>query len=131
MGATPWKEVEGRLIVDRERRLRQVRKAPSRMFYNPLPLHQPRNHLRKPGFETLCAHAGEDPSRYEGAVVPPIYQASLFVSPDSETWATRGSDPPKVYDYTRVANPTSDILQTKLAALERTEACRCFGSGNA
>src|SRR5207248_2181720 len=56
---------------------------------------------------------------------------SLFVSPDSETWATRGSDPQKVYDYTRVANPTTDILQTKLAALEKTEACRCFGSGNA
>jgi cystathionine beta-lyase len=63
--------------------------------------------------------------------VPPIYQTSLFVSPDSETWATRGSDPPKVYDYTRVANPTTDILQNKLAALERTGACRCFGSGNA
>ncbi len=86
---------------------------------------------RPPGFETICAHLGEDPARYEGAVVPPIFQNSLFTSPDSQTWANRSAQGSGVYDYTRVANPTTDILQTKLAALERTEAARCFGSGNA
>jgi cystathionine beta-lyase len=87
--------------------------------------------LREPGFETLCAHAGEDPARFCGAVVPPIFQNSLFVSPDAETFTNRTAHHPQVYDYTRTANPTTDILETKLAALEKTEAARCFGSGDA
>jgi cystathionine beta-lyase len=86
--------------------------------------------MREPGFETLCAHAGEDPARFQGAVVPPIFQNSLFVSPDCETFVRRDQDP-NLYDYTRVANPTTDVLETKLAALEKAEAARCFGSGDA
>jgi cystathionine beta-lyase len=87
--------------------------------------------MREPGFETLCAHAGEDPQRFSGAVIPPIFQNSLFVSPDVESFILRGNRHPEAYDYTRVANPTTDILEAKLAALERTEAARCFGSGMA
>lgn len=87
--------------------------------------------LRKPGFETLCQHAGEDPSRYLGAVVPPIYQCSLFSSPDCDTFVHRHERYPQVYDYTRAANPTTDVLQAKIAALERCEASRCFASGDA
>lgn len=87
--------------------------------------------MREPSFETLCAHFGEDPARYAGAMVPPIFQNSLFTSPDAETWVARNALYPEVYDYTRVANPTTDILETKLAALERAEAARCFGSGMA
>lgn len=87
--------------------------------------------VSEPGFETLCAHAGDDPARFAGAPVPPIYQNSLFTSPDCETFAERGSQRPAAYDYTRVANPTTDVLQTKLAALEKTEAARCFASGMA
>lgn len=87
--------------------------------------------MRKPGFETLCAHAGEEPSRFHGAPVPPIYQNSLFTLPDVETFFEREQRHPAVYDYTRCANPTTDALEAKLAALERTEAARCFGSGMA
>jgi len=87
--------------------------------------------LREPGFETLCQHAGEDPTRYLGAVVPPIYQASLFTSPDCDTFVHRAERYPQVYDYTRVANPTTDILQAKIAAIEHCEAARCFASGDA
>jgi cystathionine beta-lyase len=84
-----------------------------------------------PGFETLCAHEGDDPSRFLGAPVPPIYQNSLFTAPDTAAFLDRGRLHPEVYDYTRVANPTTDVLETKLAALEKTEAARCFGSGMA
>lgn len=87
--------------------------------------------MREPGFETLCQHAGEDPTRYLGAVVPPIYQASLFTSPDCDTFVHRAERYPQVYDYTRVANPTTDILQAKIAAIEHCEAARCFASGDA
>lgn len=87
--------------------------------------------MRDPGFETLCAHAGDDPKRFHGAPVPPIYQNSLFTVPDAESFFTRGELRPECYDYTRCANPTTDVLEEKLAALERTEAARCFGSGMA
>ena len=87
--------------------------------------------MRQPGFETLCAHAGEEPARFLGAPVPPIFQNSLFTSPDAESFIDRAHRRPEVYDYTRVANPTTDILEAKLAALEGTEAARCFGSGMA
>jgi cystathionine beta-lyase len=86
--------------------------------------------LRDPGFETLCAHAGDDPDRFLGAPVPPLYQNSLFTSPDAERFLARGQAPDR-YDYTRTSNPTTDVLERKLAALERTEAARCFGSGMA
>src|SRR5687768_1589440 len=87
--------------------------------------------MSEPGFETICAHLGDEPERYHGAVVPPIFQSSLFTSPDSETFAARGQKHPEVYDYTRTANPTTDILEKKIAALEKTESARCFSSGAA
>jgi cystathionine beta-lyase len=87
--------------------------------------------VKEPGFETLCAHYAEDPARFLGAVVPPIFQNSLFAAPDCETFAAPGKGYPATYEYTRVANPTTDILEAKLAALEKTEAARCFASGDA
>jgi cystathionine beta-lyase len=87
--------------------------------------------LRKPGFETLCAHAGEGAPGYAGAISPPIFQSSIFASPTAESFIGIGESPEPGYGYTRIANPTTDILEAKLAALERTEAARCFGSGMA
>src|SRR5579859_331407 len=92
-----------------------------------------------PHFETICAHLGEDPGRYMGAVVPPIFQNSLFtfescgakernysVAPDGHAPAGGVS---QAYDYSRVANPTTDIAEAKIAALEGGERARLFGSG--
>lgn len=87
--------------------------------------------VREPGFETLCAHHGEDTARQLGAAAPPIYQCSTFISPDVEAFVTRHARHPDAYDYTRVANPTTDILEAKLAALEQTDSARAFGSGMA
>jgi cystathionine beta-lyase len=87
--------------------------------------------LENPGFETLCAHAGEDPARCFGAPVPPIYQNSLFTLPDVDAFLGRQGRQPDTYDYSRVANPTTDILEAKLAALEGAETARCFASGMA
>jgi len=87
--------------------------------------------VETPGFETQCAHAGDDPSRCFGAPVPPIYQNSLFTLPNVDAFLNRAGRQPEVYDYSRVANPTTDVLETKLAALEGAEASRCFASGMA
>ena len=72
-----------------------------------------------PDFETLCAHLGEDRSKYQGAVIPPIYQNSLFTFPNS---AARMSREEGMYDCTRVSNPTTEIAEVKIAAMEMGES---------
>src|SRR5579862_5742597 len=94
-----------------------------------------------PRFETICTHFGEDPSRYLGAVVPPIFQNSLFTFESSGAKERNYSITPDgnapaggvslAYDYSRVANPTNDIAEAKIAALEGGERARLFGSGMA
>ncbi|HZT41753.1 MAG TPA: PLP-dependent aspartate aminotransferase family protein [Chthonomonadaceae bacterium] len=85
-----------------------------------------------PGFETLCAHWGENPARYQGAVIPPIYQNSLFTFPNSAAWGAileHDLEEEQVFAYTRSSNPTTAIAEAKIAALERGQKARCFGSG--
>src|ERR1700722_2020834 len=83
------------------------------------------------GFGTLLAHFGED-NKIEGAVIPPIFQNSLFVFEHAEDLFQSMSHmhgPP--YTYSRVSNPTLDVVENKLARLEGTEACKLLGSGMA
>lgn len=86
---------------------------------------------QQPGFETLCVHFAENRERYEGAASPPLFQNSTFTYPDAESFMHRHAPDNARYDYTRVANPTTDILEMKIAAIEKTEAARAFGSGMA
>ncbi|GBC95715.1 Cystathionine gamma-synthase [bacterium HR16] len=78
-------------------------------------------------FEEICIHWGEDPERYMGSVVPPIFQNSLFTAPSVEARSRKAGR----YIYTRESNPTTDILNAKIAALEGAEEARCFASGMA
>jgi cystathionine gamma-lyase len=80
--------------------------------------------LPPPAFETLSIHHAEDPRRFEGAIVPPIFQNSLFTFESVEDWG-------KGYHYTRDDNPTTEIVEKKLAAMEQGEQGRCFASGMA
>jgi len=77
--------------------------------------------------EDICVHWGEDPERYLGSVVPPIFQNSLFTAPSVDARSRKAGR----YIYTRESNPTTDILNAKLAALEGAEEARCFASGMA
>ncbi|RAP76567.1 trans-sulfuration enzyme family protein [Paenibacillus montanisoli] len=70
--------------------------------------------------EDICAHLGDDYSRFLGAIVPPIFQTTLFTNTDKHG-----------YVYTRVSNPTTEIVEGKIAALEEGEAAKCFSSGMA
>lgn len=67
----------------------------------------------------VCAHLGDDYDAYHGAIVPPLFQNTLFTR--------KRADPG--YRYTRVNNPTVELLEQKLAALEHAEAARVFSSG--
>lgn len=89
------------------------------------------NNPDNPAFETLCIHLGEQREQHLGAVAPPLYQNSTFAYPDCESFAGRASARPVRFDYTRASNPTTELLEKKIAAIERADACRAFASGMA
>ena len=66
--------------------------------------------------EEICTHYGENPSRFAGAVTPPIFQSSLFTECEGNEGGREGR-----YAYTRVSNPTTEIVENKVAALEQGE----------
>jgi cystathionine beta-lyase/cystathionine gamma-synthase len=78
---------------------------------------------RKPGFETLAIHAGQDPDPATGSVTVPIVQTSTF--------AQEAVGKHKGYEYARTGNPTRAALETCLAALEGGAWGLAFGSGMA
>ncbi|MCB9856723.1 MAG: PLP-dependent transferase [Phycisphaerales bacterium] len=81
------------------------------------------------GFETLCMHFGENREAHFGAAAPPIFQNSTFTYPDSATFHVRQGPDATRFDYTRSGNPTTRILEKKIARLEQAEDCRAFASG--
>lgn len=81
------------------------------------------------GFETLCAHFAEQRLAQRGAAAPPLYQTSTFVYPDAAAFETRDQPDPTYFDYTRRSNPTTALLEAKLARLEHGHWARCFSSG--
>lgn len=87
--------------------------------------------VRDAGFETLVTHFAEDPAEHHGAAAPPIYQTSTFIYPSMRDFEHRRQADSPHWDYTRVGNPTTAILEDKLARLERGNWCNVFGSGMA
>lgn len=84
------------------------------------------------GWNTILAHFGEEQTVL-GAVVPPIFQNSLFLFESiddlSRGFAHGPEGPP--YVYSRVGNPNVQLAEKKIAKLEGTDGCRLFGSGMA
>ena len=74
--------------------------------------------------EDICAHVGDDYARFDGAIIPPIFQNSLFVKPTEVNGVTQTD-----YAYTRVCNPTTEVAERKIAALEGGDGALCFSSG--
>ena len=72
---------------------------------------------KKPALDTLMAHLGEDRSQYDGAVVPPVFQNSLFTFKDWDDIDNAFDNRTKRPIYTRLVNPTTRIAEEKLAAL--------------
>lgn len=66
-----------------------------------------------------------------GSVVPPIYPSSTFIFPSAEEGARRFSGKSKGMIYSRLANPTVQALEKRLASLEEGEAALATSSGMA
>lgn len=79
----------------------------------------------------ICLHRFDENKLFNSAVVPPTYSNTLFVYPSFDMLAEADSHQHDYYVYSRGMNPTVDIVEKKLAALERGEQCKCFSSGMA
>ncbi|MEE9293673.1 MAG: PLP-dependent aspartate aminotransferase family protein [Phycisphaerae bacterium] len=74
-------------------------------------------------FDTKVVRAGITPDPTTGAIVPPLYQTATYVLDEV------GKD--KGFDYTRSSNPTRQMLEEQLAAIEGGRYGVCFASGMA
>ena len=81
------------------------------------------------GFGALAIHAGNFEKETFGALATPIYQSSTFYFDSCEQGGKRFAGEEGGYIYTRLGNPTTTVLEEKVAALEGAEACCAVGSG--
>jgi methionine-gamma-lyase len=81
------------------------------------------------GFATRAIHSGYDAMAHGGALAPPVYQTATFTFPSAAAGAARfaGDDPG--YFYSRIANPTLRVLETRIADLEGGADAVAFASG--
>lgn len=86
---------------------------------------------KKPGFATLAVHAGAKPDPTTGARVTPIYQTTAFVFDDVDHAASLFGLQAFGNIYTRITNPTTAVLEERVAALEGGTAAVAVASGHA
>ncbi len=86
---------------------------------------------RKLGFDTLALHGGQKPDPTTGARAVPIYQTTSFVFKDTTHAANLFALKEFGNIYTRIMNPTWDVLEQRVAALEGGVAALVASSGQA
>lgn len=82
-------------------------------------------------FETLQLHAGQEADPTTGARAVPIYQTTSFVFNSSEHGANLFALKEFGNIYTRIMNPTTDVFEKRVAALEGGVAALAVASGQA
>src|SRR5450755_4568317 len=86
---------------------------------------------RVAGFSTLAIHAGAHPDPTTGARATPIYQTTSFVFEDVDHAASLFGLQAFGNIYTRIGNPTTAVLEERVAALEGGTAALAVASGHA
>ncbi|MBI5070193.1 MAG: O-acetylhomoserine aminocarboxypropyltransferase/cysteine synthase [Deltaproteobacteria bacterium] len=86
---------------------------------------------RKPRFETLQIHAGQDPAPGTNARAVPIYQTTSYTFDSAEHGARLFALQEFGNIYTRIMNPTTDVFEKRVAALEGGVAALATASGHA
>ncbi len=81
-----------------------------------------------PPLSEILLHQGERDLPFN-AVSPPIFQTSIFCFPSYDEFRDALSDEESHYLYTRGNNPTVNLCEEKLAALEGAEAAKLVSSG--
>ena len=84
--------------------------------------------IKKSGLGTTAIHTGTLKNLY-GTLAMPIYQTSTFIFDSAEQGGRRFALEEAGYIYTRLGNPTTTVLEDKIAALEEGEAAVATSSG--
>lgn len=82
-------------------------------------------------FETLQLHAGQEPDPVTGSRAVPIHQTTSYVFKDAEHAANLFGLKEFGNIYTRIMNPTTDVFEKRVAALEGGVAALATASGQA
>ena len=86
---------------------------------------------RAMGFATRSLHAGQKPDPATGARAVPIYQTTSFVFENSDHAAALFGLQQFGNIYSRIMNPTTDVFEQRMAALEGGVAALATSSGQA
>jgi O-acetylhomoserine (thiol)-lyase len=87
--------------------------------------------LENPGISTLAVHAGAKPDPVTGARSVPIYQTAAYVFNDTEHAADLFGLRKEGNIYTRLMNPTTDVFEKRIAALDGGIGALATASGMA
>ena len=82
-------------------------------------------------FETRQIHAGQSPDPGTGARALPIFQTTSYVFPDAATAANRFALAELGPIYTRIGNPTQEVVENRIASLEGGVGALLLSSGQA
>lgn len=82
-------------------------------------------------FETLAIHASLTPERWQGSSLPPVYQTAAHVHPSAESLSRAFAGQTADHIYGRLTNPTNQVLEEKVTALEGGAGTIAMASGMA
>ena len=86
---------------------------------------------RSPGFDTLSLHAGQQPDPTTGARATPIFQTAAYVFRDTDHAAALFNMERAGHVYSRISNPTTAVLEERIAALDGGVGAIATASGQA
>lgn len=81
------------------------------------------------GFATRAIHYNYDPHKNEGALTPPLYLTSTYTFESAEIGGEMFAGEREGHVYSRVSNPTTALLESRIATLEGGEAGLALASG--
>ncbi len=81
------------------------------------------------GFATRAIHHAYDPMQNEGALTPPLHLTSTFAFESAEAGGEMFAGDRAGHIYSRISNPTCDLLEQRIAILEGAEAGLALSSG--
>lgn len=89
------------------------------------------NQKRDYRFHTRVIHAAQSPEDWQGATLPPIFQAASHLHPTAENLSQTFAGQRTDHIYIRLTNPTNRVLEEKLSALEGGLGAVVMSSGMA
>src|SRR6267154_3395035 len=81
--------------------------------------------------ETIAIHAGYEPDPTTKSVAVPIYQTAAYAFDSADHGAALFNLEAEGYRYSRISNPTTAVLERRMAALEGGLEAMCVATGQA